>query len=235
MLTLESPEQIYDNIIEYYFHEYFENRGIELDGNAYKTVPMNVYQSAFRYIYKKVFKPDPNDEKRDKRKTSTIDYNNASELEEVINIYGDIVTAYDIKSTQFMFCDLTGIHRDTLHSWESGNTRAYKYKDLNGNEIKDICNYKLYHSDSEYVAEPSNLHSDYVKKIKSFSHITAYNGLNDFQVGQITHANNSKEAGMEYNRKREAETVQARLLMASELPKLGNIAQQNNGLLEVIN
>ncbi len=72
-----------------------------------------------------------------------------------------------------------------------------------------------------------------MKKIKSFSHITAYNGLNDTPVGQITHANNSIEAGMEYNRKREAETVQARLLMASELPKLGNIAQQNSGLLSV--
>jgi hypothetical protein len=72
-----------------------------------------------------------------------------------------------------------------------------------------------------------------VKKIKSFSHDSAYNGLNDTPVGQITHANNSREAGMEYNRKREAETVQARLLMASELPKLGNIAQQNGGLLSV--
>jgi hypothetical protein len=61
------------------------------------------------------------------------------------------------------------------------------------------------------------------KKIKSFSHDSAYNGLNDTPVGQITHANNSKEAGMEYNRKRETETVQARLLMASELPKLGSI------------
>ena len=87
--------------------------------------------------------------------------------------------------------------------------------------------------DSELVRDKTNLYPFSIIKIKSFSHITAYNGLNDTPVGQITHANNSSEAGMEYNRKREAETVQARLLMASELPKLGNIAQQNSGLLSV--
>ena len=109
----------------------------------------------------------------------------------------------------------------------------YIYKDLNNNIIHDIASYKLTHSSDEYIAEPSTMHSDLVKKIKSFSHDSAYNGLNDTPVGQITHANNSKEAGMEYNRKREAETVQAKLLMASELPKLGNFAQQNSGLLSV--
>ena len=223
MVSLESNSPIYDNAIEYYFHEYFENREIDITGNGYKSVPMNVYQSAFRYIYKKLFKPDPNDETRDKRKTSKIDYNNVAELEEIINIYGDIVTAYDIKATQYMFCDLTGIHRDTLHSWENSNTRAYIYKDLNGNIIDNINEFML-NNKGEYIKEFSKTYSDYSKKIKSFSHITAYNGLNDTPVGQITHANNSKEAGMEYNRKRETETVQAKLLMASELPKLGSLA-----------
>lgn len=223
MVSLESPSPIYDNIIEYYFREYFENRNINLDGNGYKSVPMNVYQGAFRYVYKKVFKPDPNDETRDKRKNSLLDYNNATQLEEIINIYGDIVTDYDIKATQYMFCDLTGIHRDTLHSWESGNTRAYIYKDINNNIIPDIASYKTNNPNADYIEIPSTTHCDLVKKIKSFSHVTAYNGLNDTPVGQITHANNSREAGMEYNRKREAETVQARLLVASELPKLGNI------------
>lgn len=240
MVSLESPSPIYDNIIEYYFREYFENRNIELDGNGYKSVPMNVYQGAFRYVYKKVFKPDPNDATRDKRKNSLLDYNNATQLEEIINIYGDIVTNYDIKATQFMFCDLTGIHRDTLNSWENSNTRAYIYKDLDGNIINNINEYVM-NGKGDYIQEPSTTYCDIVKKIKSFSHMTAYNGLNDTPVGQITHANNSKEAGMEYNRKREAETVQARLLMASELPKLGNlgasvgnIAQQNAGLLDVV-
>lgn len=238
MVSLESPDKIYDNAIEYYFHEYFENRNIELSGNNYKAVPMNVFQGAFMYVYKHLFKPPTFEGVRN---NSTIDYSDSTLLNYIADIYGELVLRYDIKATQNMFCALTGIHRDTLHSWESSNTRMYIYKDLNNNIIHDISSYKLTHSSSEYIAEPSTQYSDLVKKIKSFSHDTAYNGLNDTPVGQITHANNSKEAGMEYNRKREAETVQARLLMASELPKLGNmgvsvgnIAQQNQGLLDVV-
>ena len=220
MVSLESPEEIYDNAIEYYFHEYFQNRNIELDGHAYKAIPMNLFQGAFMYCYKKLFKPPTFEGVRN---NSTIDYSDGALLDYIVNIYGELVMQYDIKATQNMFCALTGIHRDTLHSWETSNTRMYIYKDLDGNVIHDIASYKLTHGSDEYIAEPSKMHSDLVKKIKSFSHITAYNGLNDTPVGQITHANNSKEAGMEYNRKREAETVQAKLLMASELPKLGSI------------
>ena len=229
MVSLESPDKIYNNAIEYYFNEYFENRGIDISGNNYKAVPMNVFQGAFMYIYKRLFKPDNTTRYH---ASSTIDYNNATQLEEIIDIYGELVMQYDIKATQSMFCALTGLTRETLRTWESGNSRAYIYKDLQGNIIDDIQTHILLNK-GEYIQEPSSLYSDMVKKIKSFSHDSAYNGLNDTPVGQITHANNSREAGMEYNRKREAETVQARLLMASELPKLGNIAQQNGGLLSV--
>ncbi len=238
MVSLESPDKIYDNAIEYYFHEYFENRNMELSGSGFKSVPMNVYQGAFMYVYKHLFKePD----KGTRYNThSKIDYNNAKQLEQIIDIYGELVMRYDIKATQSMFCALTGLTRETLRTWENGSSRAYIYKDLQGNIIDDIQLYIMLNK-GDYIQEPSTLYSDMVKKIKSFSHDTAYNGLNDTPVGQITHANNSKEAGMEYNRKREAETVQARLLMASELPKLGNIgatvgniAQQNVGLLDVV-
>lgn len=238
MVSLESPDRIYNNAIEYYFNEYFENRNIELSGSGYKSVPMNVYQGAFRYVYKKLFK-EPDIGTR-YNTHSKIDYNNATQLKQIIDIYGDIVLQYDIKATQSMFCELTGLTRETLRTWENGTSRAYIYKDLQGNIIDDIQTY-IMNNKGDYIQEPSTLYSDMVKKIKSFSHDSAYNGLNDTPVGQITHANNSKEAGMEYNRKREAETVQARLLMASELPKLGNlgvnvgnIAQQNNGLLDVV-
>lgn len=230
MVSLESQNPIYDNAIEMYFHEYFDNRNIELDGNAYKAVPMNVFQGAFRYVYKKLFK-EP-DEGTRYNTHSKIDYNNATQLKQIVDIYGDLVMQYDIKATQSMFCELTGLTRETLRTWENGSSRAYVYKDLEGNVILDIQEYIL-NNKGEYIQEPSTTYSDLVKKIKSFSHDSAYNGLNDTPVGQITHANNSKEAGMEYNRKREAETVQAKLLMASELPKLGNFAQQNSGLLSV--
>lgn len=230
MVSLESPDKIYNNAIEYYFNEYFENRNIELSGNGYKSVPMNVFQGAFMYVYKKLFKEPDKDTQYNTH--SKIDYNNAKQLEQIVDIYGELVMQYDIKATQSMFCALTGLTRETLRTWENGTSRAYIYKDLDGNVIDNISLYSM-NGNGEYIQEPSTLYSDLVKKIKSFSHDSAYNGLNDTPVGQITHANNSREAGMEYNRKREAETVQARLLMTSELPKLGNIAQQNNGLLSV--
>lgn len=219
MVSLESPDTIYENAIEYYFHEYFENRNIELDGHAYKAVPNNLWQGAFMYCHDKLFKPLKFE---GVRKNSTIDYSDGALLDYIVDIYGKLVMQFDIKATQNMFCALTGIHRDTLHNWETSNTRTYIYKDLDGNIINNINEYVM-NNKGEYIQEPSTTHLDLVKKIKSFSHDSAYNGLNDTPVGQITHANNSKEAGMEYNRKREAETVQARLLMASELPKLGSI------------
>ena len=37
------------------------------------------------------------------------------------------------------FCLLSGISRDTIHSWGNSNTRAYIYKDLQGNIISDIA------------------------------------------------------------------------------------------------
>lgn len=219
MVDISCDSVIYDNAIEMYFHEYFINRGLDITGDGYKKIETNLFQAAFRYVYKKLFKPDEG-MIRKYRTTSKIDYDDAYTLENVVNIYCDIVMAYNIKATQNMFCDLTGIHRDTLHSWESNNTRAYIYKDLNGNIISDIQSFKLHHNSDEYISIPSTLHSDLVKKIKSISYMTAYNGLNDTPVGQITHANNSSEAGMEYNNKRQIETAKVQLLTAAELPKL---------------
>lgn len=213
---------IYDNSIEYYFHEYFESRNIELDGHAYKQVPNNLWQGAFAYVYKKLFKPDENTARKFGAHTK-LDYDDAFTLNQIIDIYGDLVLRYDIKATQNMFCALTGIHRDTLHSWEMGNSRAYIYYNNKGQLITNIQDY-IGHNRGEYSKVSSTLHSDLVKKIKSFSHDCAYNALNDTPVGQITHANNSKEAGMEYNNKRQIETVRAQALTAAELPKLGQNA-----------
>lgn len=215
---LESNIDIYDNAIEMHFHEYFLNRGLDLSGEGYKRIETNLFQAAFRYVYKKLFKPDENS-MRKYGTTSVIDYDDAFTLSQIIDIYGDIVTSYDIKATQNMFCDLTGISRNTLHCWETGNSRAYIYKDLQGNIIKDIQEYKL-NNRGEYIKEPSTTHQDLVKKIKLYSNITAYNGLNDTPVGQITHANNSREAGMEYNQKRQYESATVQLLASTDLPKL---------------
>jgi len=216
MYTLDDGIDLYENAIEQAFLEYFENRGIDLGGEGYKRVEMNLYHAAFGYVYKKLFKPDENTRRKYGRK-SKLDYDDAIALEEVIDTYGNIVKAYNIKATQDMFCDMVGISRDTLHSWRSGNTRAYVYYDNNNNIIRDIQEYKL-NNRGEYRRELSSSHSDLAKKIKEFSEVTAYNSLNDFQNGQMMQGNNSAEAGMEYNRKREAERIEsAHIRSSSEL------------------
>lgn len=231
MIKLDAENTIYDNIIEQYFHEFFESRGLDLYGSEYKSIPHNVFQAAFRYVYKKVFKPDETTSRK-YRVTSKIDYDDAYTLNQIIDIFGDIVYSYDIKSTRNMFCDMTGIHRDTLHSWLTGNTRAYIYYNTNGEVIKDIQEYKL-NNRGEYTKELSTSHSDLVKKIDSFSKGTAYNGLNDTPVGQITHANNSKEAGMEYNSKRQTEMVEAHRAISLEELR-GKIGALGGGIVQQI-
>ncbi len=215
---------IYDNKIEYYFHEYFENRGISLSGNDYKQVPMNVFQGAFRYVFQNLFKL-PDGVKGSRGKKTIIDYDDCTTLNYIIDIYTNIVYQYDIKSTVAMFRELVGISSDTLYSWINGDTRTYIYKDNNGNIISNINEY-IMNNRGEYIKEPSKTHSELMRKITGLSKETAYNVLNDSTVGQITHANNSKEAGMEYNVKRQIEAVKVQALAATELPKLGNITDE---------
>lgn len=215
MTILDSDNTVYDNKIEEYFHEYFNNRGLDLEGDGYKRIENNLFHAAFEYVYRKMFKPSES-EKRKYGTSSTIDYDDAVLLDEIIDIYGHICKSYNIKSTQDMFCSLTGISRNTLNQWINSNSRAYIYYNINGDVIKDIQEYKL-NNRGEYIKKPSTAHRDIAKKIKSFSHQTAYNSLNDFQNGQMMNANNAEEAGMEYNHKRQIEAVQAQTLSLEDL------------------
>ena len=50
-----------------------------------------------------------------------------------------------------------------IHSWGNSNTRAYIYKDLQGNIISDIAVNNL--KEGEYIKEPSTAASDIYKKL----------------------------------------------------------------------
>lgn len=232
MTILDSDNTVYDNKIEEYFHEYFTNRGLDLEGDGYKRIENNLFHAAFEYVYRKMFKP-PENERRKYGTSSIIDYDDAVLIDEIIDIYGHICKSYNIKGTQDMFCSLTGINRNTLHQWSIGNSRAYIYYNNNGDIIKDIQEYKL-NNRGEYIQVPSTAHRDLAKKIKSFSHQTAYNSLNDFQNGQMMNANNAEEAGMEYNHKRQIEAVVAHKFSLEDMA--GKIAEltQNNSQTVVI-
>ena len=240
MVSLESPDTIYDNAIEYYFHEYFENRNIELSGDGYKRVETNVYTGAFNYVYKKLFKPLPNEKMRFNR-NSKIDYEDYITIDEIASIFAGLCFDYNIPCKLDMFSVLTGISRMTLTRWETENTRGYIYKDSNGNLINDIQYYILTNGNKGYTREPSTSYCDIIKKIKSNHKLTANNMLYDHSNGQMMIANNDEDADMQFNCKRAVETVQAQRLGVESLPifsnigiSVGNIAQQNQGLLNVV-
>lgn len=231
MTILDSDNTVYDNKIEEYFHEYFNNRGLDLEGDGYKRIENNLFHAAFEYVYRKMFKPSES-EKRKYGTSSTIDYDDAVLIDEIIDIYGHICKSYNIKGTQDMFCSLTGISRKTLNTWLNSSSRAYIYYDMDNNIIRDIQEYKL-NNRGEYIKVPSTAHLDIAKKIKSFSHQTAYNSLNDFQNGQMMNANNAEEAGMEYNHKRQIEAVKAQALSLEDMAgKIAELTQNNTQFIE---
>lgn len=213
-----------------YFHEYFDNRGIDISGDGYKRVETNVFNCAFRYVYKKLFKPSKDDRYR-YSKTSNIDYSDAILLDEIVDIFCDICTGYNITGRQDMFCDMTGIHRATIHKWSKGELRGNVYYDLEGNIIKDIQSWKL-NNKGDYITIPSTAHSDIAKKIAGIHNKTAANKLNDFQNGQMMVANNEPDAGMEYNSKRQREDVRARATL-TELPQLNGELCENKKQLAI--
>ena len=218
MTILESNNTIYDNAIEQHFHEYFENRGIELFGDGYKKIETNLFAAAFSHVYKKLFKPLPGEKQRYHR-TSKLDYSNYLLIEEVIDIFVGICMAYNIPSRQDMFCTMTGIDRSTLFRWKNESTRGNIYRDSEGNIIRDIHEYIL-NNKGVYTKEPSTTYCDLIKKLDDANRFTSSNMLYDFQNGQMMIANNDPDAGMEYNKKRQVETAKVQLLTAAELPKL---------------
>lgn len=219
MTIIDCDNTAYDNAIEFYFHEYFDNRGIDISGDGYKRIETNLFNGAFRYIYRKLFKPSRND-KYKYHKTSKIDYDDVLLLDDIVEIFNDLCADYNITGKQDIFCDMTGIHRATLNRWINGKTRGSVYYDSNGNLIHDIQEWKL-NNRGDYVKIPSSAHCDIAKKIAYVNKKTANNKLNDFQNGQMMIANNDPDAGMEYNSKRQREMVEIKTSMSmDELPRL---------------
>ena len=172
MIKTEGGVIVYENKIEELFIEYFENRGIDLQKDSIKQTKFN---SAWKYIYNILFKPDENTIKYN-NKNSKINYNDLSELNDICDIYIDLCFEYNIIPCQYGFYRLTGITRDTLNKWDNGESRA-------GSD-----------------AGASLTHSDIVKKIKAAYQEFYKDNLTDAPVGQITIANNDMDLGLMYSR-----------------------------------
>lgn len=189
MTIIDCNNTVYDNAIEMYFHEYFDNRGISIDGTDYKSVDNSVFEAAFRYVYKKLFKPDKTTVRYNNKNTK-IDLKNIDELNIIADAYIDIIKDYAIIPYDKFFLELTGIHRDTFNSWYRGE---YNHGGL------------------------SNLYSDLVKKIQCLPKEQTINRMTGTPVNLLALANNEPEFRMEYNSKRQLEEVTARQLSGEDI------------------
>ena len=127
--------------------------------NVFDIFPSQ-WNAALDYIYKRVIKNNPD--------LLTIPHTisnsyNLYAVNELLDIYIYMCYLHNQEISISGFCKLSGISRDTIHSWGNNNTRSYIYKDLQGNIIDDIAISNL--KDGEYVKEPSATASDIYKKI----------------------------------------------------------------------
>lgn len=189
MTIIDRDNTVYENRIEQYFHEYFENRGISLEGTSYKSVDNSVYEAAFRYVFKKLFKPDKTTVRYNNKKTK-IDLRNIDELNLIADAYVDIIKDYAIIPYDKFFLELTGIHPDTWNSWKR---EEYSHGGL------------------------SHLYSELVQKIKCLPKEQGFNRLVDDKTGLMQVANNDPWLGMEYNNKRQLEEATAKQLTSTDI------------------
>lgn len=208
MTILDCDNTVYDNAIEMHFHEYFERRNILLSGLDYKYVDNSVFEAAFRYIYKKLFKPDITTVRYNNKNTK-IDLKDIDELNNIADIYIDIIKDYNIIPFDKYFLELTGIHKDTWNSWKN---EEYSHDGL------------------------SSLYSDLYKKIHELPREQVRNKMADDKIGIQSLANNDIDVGLEYNNKRQIESAEAKKRttiddIAKQLQNMQNpvqIAQRND-------
>lgn len=180
MFKTDDGIEVYENQIETLFIKYFSERDLEPGDKDIKT---SKYNSAWKYIYNNLFKPD-RETIRYNNKNSKINYDDIRELKKICEIYIDLCFEYNIFTGQYGFCRMTGISRDTLNSWKRGEYRG-----------------------GEDGA--SSKYSDIVKNIDDCYQELHKNSLDDTTVGQITMANNDESVGLMYAEKAARAQAQA--------------------------
>lgn len=219
-ITANDGSSIYDNEMVLLADEYIET--LEDPERIRET---HTFTGMIKYIYTKLFKG---------RK---IDYSDIEYLDNVWDTYTMLCYKCNKKPTMQEFSVLTNISRETFNSWKNGNTRNYKYYDSNNNIINNLALWISLHPNEEYRKELSTSHSDTVKKWLEECESSLYKDATEKNsVGSIF----ALKACFGY-----VETVPKQVVnpiqeakTASELPvfstSVGNIAQQNNTLLDVV-
>lgn len=116
-------QQIFDNDIEFYLHEFCEVNKIE----NLKAESQSVWNACMMYIRKHVF-PDSSKLKQKENYTetasqipSTFNAYNYELVNSIVDYYIYICTLYDKEISVIGFSNLTGIDNDTIYGWNNNS------------------------------------------------------------------------------------------------------------------
>ena len=121
--------EVFENDIDLYLHEFAERDGID-----FKTVGQSVWNSALRYVYNHVFKPNPKILKSNANINTTgnnipSNYNayDYQLLNDICDYYiYNMCMRYNKEVSIVGFTTLTGIDESTIYDWGNNSTKLSK-------------------------------------------------------------------------------------------------------------
>lgn len=121
-VNVNSDTTIIENEIEDRLLEYFSSRNVDLTDifTAY-TIKQVTFNSAWRYVYKCLFKPD---KPQVNNRNSLLDYDDINALNRVCDAYIDLCFEYHIEPNYYGFSRLIGCSRETIDQWKNGDVRG---------------------------------------------------------------------------------------------------------------
>lgn len=123
----ESTIEVFENDIDFYLQEFAERDGVE----DFKQVGQSVWNSALRYIYAHVFKPNPsilkchnNYDINNNKIPSNYNMYNYDLLLELVDYYiYNMCMRYNKEVSILGFVTLTGIDESTVYEWGNNNNK----------------------------------------------------------------------------------------------------------------
>ena len=112
-------------------------------------------------------------------------YDDIDILNNIWEVYTELVYKYNQKPTIEEYALLIGVNRDTIYSWMKGEHRGNIYRDKDGNVIDDFFTWNASHRGEPYTSEPSSLRADTVKKWQAECKLGRYKSAATGNVGGI--------------------------------------------------